>query len=267
MRDVTRWWSFVRTHLYVEIHWMNTFTSSLSSCLQVAGSPQVVPYKNQTKVRLSLLGLFQYEFRTHLPCASPSSAGLVPELHCFTVHLCFSFTNSGHMAEVLSALTGEQLLLSVLCVALYLWESVILCTRYRDFEAVHMTNLMCLQPNLTIFTRSQGLEAYMKNKDFCSPFILDEDKAEMLRSCWRGGRTSPPQIRYVSVRAIVRTDPPTKMSYEVPYENLLCSAMLMPNPCSSYIYTSVPTHQICLVTLKSEPFTSVCSVDSDMNDD
>lgn len=51
MRDVTRWWSFVRTHLYVEIHWMNTFTSSLSSCLQVAGSPQVVPYKNQTKVR------------------------------------------------------------------------------------------------------------------------------------------------------------------------------------------------------------------------
>lgn len=103
-----RWWSFVRTHLYVEIHWMNTFTSSLSSCLQVAGSPQVVPYKNQTKVRLSLLGLFQYEFRTHLPCASPSSAGLVPELHCFTVHLCLSFTNSGHMAEVLSALTGNS---------------------------------------------------------------------------------------------------------------------------------------------------------------
>lgn len=29
----------------------------------------------------------------------------------------------------------------------------------------------------------EGLEAYMKNKDFCSPFILDEDKAEMLRSC------------------------------------------------------------------------------------
>ncbi|XP_042691780.1 UDP-N-acetylhexosamine pyrophosphorylase-like protein 1 [Centrocercus urophasianus] len=28
----------------------------------------------------------------------------------------------------------------------------------------------------------EGLEVYMKNKDFCSPFILDEDKAEMLGS-------------------------------------------------------------------------------------
>lgn len=53
----------------------------------------------------------------------------------------------------------------------------------------------------------------------------------------------------------------------MPYENLLCSVVLMPNPCSSCIYTSVPTHQICLVTLKSEPFTLVCFVDSDVNDD
>ncbi|XP_064379602.1 UDP-N-acetylhexosamine pyrophosphorylase-like protein 1 isoform X2 [Dromaius novaehollandiae] len=28
----------------------------------------------------------------------------------------------------------------------------------------------------------EGLEVYMKNKDFCSPFILDENKAEMLRN-------------------------------------------------------------------------------------
>lgn len=270
MRDVTRWWSFVRTHLYVEIHWMNTFTSSLSSCLQVAGSPQVVPYKNQTKVRDNVTFFARivpvWVQDTPALCLTLLSRACswAPLFYRSSVPLLHKLWSYGWSAFCSH---WEQLLLSVLCVALYLWESVILCTRYRDFEAVHMTNLMCLQPNLTIFTRSQGLEAYMKNKDFCSPFILDEDKAEMLRSCWRGGRTSPPQIRYVFVRAIIRTDPPTKMSYEVPYENLLCSAMLMPNPCSSYIYTSVPTHQICLVTLKSEPFTSVCSVDSDMNDD
>lgn len=39
---------------------------------------------------------------------------------------------------------------------------------------------MHLQPNNTVFTRSQGLEAYMKNKDFPSPFVLDENKAETL---------------------------------------------------------------------------------------
>jgi len=37
-----------------------------------------------------------------------------------------------------------------------------------------------LRPNGAVLTRSQGLEAYMKNKDFPSPFVLDETKAEVL---------------------------------------------------------------------------------------
>lgn len=41
---------------------------------------------------------------------------------------------------------------------------------------------MYLQSNNTVLTCSQGLEVYMKNKEFPSPFVLDENKVEMLEN-------------------------------------------------------------------------------------
>lgn len=46
----------------------------------------------------------------------------------------------------------------------------------EDLKVLH------LQPNNTVLTPSQGLEVYMKNKEFPSPFVLDENKVEMLEN-------------------------------------------------------------------------------------
>lgn len=50
---------------------------------------------------------------------------------------------------------------------------------------------MRFQTNGAVFTRSQGLEVHMKNKDFPSPFVLDENKTEILGNSWKGGRPFP----------------------------------------------------------------------------
>lgn len=52
---------------------------------------------------------------------------------------------------------------------------------------------MRFQPNGAVLTRSQGLEVHMKNKDFPSPFVLDENKAGILGNSWKGGRPFPPK--------------------------------------------------------------------------
>lgn len=49
-----------------------------------------------------------------------------------------------------------------------------------DLKIEQVTSLMHLRPNGTVFIHSQGLETYMKNRDFPSPFVLDENKGEML---------------------------------------------------------------------------------------